>query len=364
LIVAAALAFLVSAVVLRAEDWTTSDGKTYRGITVISHDTLTVTVLYQDGGAAIPLATLPPSIQKKYNFDAKAAAVLKAKEDAEAAALQAKTAALQAKAAADLKAQQDALAEEAADKAKAKAEVLQQQDVSEKKARADFDASEKADVSGQVFIVTKEKDTVNLAQIHVGLYSEDQMEAAIAALTLKAKEGETQVQSDVDAQKAACTKLQNDMDASPKGPNAKESAQKLGDAMEAYKAALLKFYSFRSQGYYISGFPAPIAKAASDADGKFTLKIPKTGSWVIEGDGQGSVDGKSEQFFWLKKVMPDEVVSAEVVLNGDNRSGVYSEGAMLSALDQPTIDDMVAGKLAEISSGSASPFEPAAVKGK
>jgi hypothetical protein len=342
LIVAAALTFLILVPVLHAEDWTTTDGKTYRDITVISHDSLNVTVLDRDGGATLPLANLPASLQKRFNFDAKAAALLQAQDDAKAAAIQAKMAA-------DLKARQEAKAAQDAAKAREEAEAQQQEDAAKAKAKADFDSAAKVNVAGQVFIVTKEKETVNLAQIHVGLFSEDQIDAAIAALTLKAKSAEKELQPALDAQSANCSKLQDEVDAGSSNPNLKDAARKLSDAMDEYKATLLKFYSYRSQAYYISGFPDPIAKADSDTDGKFSLQVPKTGSWVLEGAGQQSVDGKVEQFFWLKEVSPDEVARNQVILNNDNLSGVYSEGSLISALDQPTIDDMVTGKLAAFS---------------
>ncbi len=61
----------------RAEDWTTTDGKTYRGISIVSHDATSVTIMDEDGGATLPLASLPPKLQKKFGYDpVKAAASL------------------------------------------------------------------------------------------------------------------------------------------------------------------------------------------------------------------------------------------------------------------------------------------------
>lgn len=51
-----------------AEDWTTSDGKTYSDVTVIKSDSKSVTILDKDGGARIPLAKLPPDLQKRFNY--------------------------------------------------------------------------------------------------------------------------------------------------------------------------------------------------------------------------------------------------------------------------------------------------------
>lgn len=65
LVLLAALAVLP----LHAEDWTTSDGKTYKDVKVIKVEADCVTVLDSDGGARIDLAKLPVAIQKKLNYD-------------------------------------------------------------------------------------------------------------------------------------------------------------------------------------------------------------------------------------------------------------------------------------------------------
>jgi hypothetical protein len=92
LLLAAALP-VFSATSLWAEDWKTTDGKVYQNVTVIDAQPDAVTILHQDGGALVPLANLPPDIQKRFNYDpvkAKAAAEARARDDAaNARALQA-----------------------------------------------------------------------------------------------------------------------------------------------------------------------------------------------------------------------------------------------------------------------------------
>jgi beta-glucanase (GH16 family) len=53
----------------RAEDWTTTDGKTYRQITVVKVEDDAVTILDDDGGALVPLASLPPDLQQRFHYD-------------------------------------------------------------------------------------------------------------------------------------------------------------------------------------------------------------------------------------------------------------------------------------------------------
>jgi hypothetical protein len=63
-----------SATTIFAEDWTTTDGKKYISVTVIKVEADSVTILDSDGGARVPLATLPPDLQKKFNYDPQKAA--------------------------------------------------------------------------------------------------------------------------------------------------------------------------------------------------------------------------------------------------------------------------------------------------
>ena len=73
---------------LWAEDWTTTDGKVYQNVTVVKSEFDAITILYRDGGALVPLAKLPPDLQKRFNYDpvqAKAAADARAQADAKSA---------------------------------------------------------------------------------------------------------------------------------------------------------------------------------------------------------------------------------------------------------------------------------------
>ena len=52
-----------------AEDWTTTNGKTYRQVTVVKTEDDAVTILDEDGGALVPLSTLPPDLQQRFHYD-------------------------------------------------------------------------------------------------------------------------------------------------------------------------------------------------------------------------------------------------------------------------------------------------------
>jgi len=72
------------------EDWTTTDGKIYKAVKVIKSDAASVTILDSDGGASVPLANLPPDLQKRFNYNAsQAAAVIEEQTEAAQADLNA-----------------------------------------------------------------------------------------------------------------------------------------------------------------------------------------------------------------------------------------------------------------------------------
>lgn len=54
--------------------WTTTTGQTYKRVKVVKMDPQSVTIIHQDGGATIPMDTLPPDLQKLFNYDPAAAA--------------------------------------------------------------------------------------------------------------------------------------------------------------------------------------------------------------------------------------------------------------------------------------------------
>jgi hypothetical protein len=71
-----------------AEDWTTSDGTTYRDVKVVRVEDDAITIIYKEGGALVPIIKLPPPLQRRFDYDpvkAKAAAEVRTKADAESA---------------------------------------------------------------------------------------------------------------------------------------------------------------------------------------------------------------------------------------------------------------------------------------
>ena len=63
--------------------WTTSDGKTYQNVVVNKVEPDTVNITHSLGVAHVPMSTLPPDIQKQFNFDPAVAAAAKSERERE-----------------------------------------------------------------------------------------------------------------------------------------------------------------------------------------------------------------------------------------------------------------------------------------
>ena len=106
---AALLLLLLTSVSTIAEDWSTTDGKKYEGVTVVKIEDDTVTILDKDGGARVPLSTLSVELQKRFNYDPVKAQAAARKHDDEQKLEEQQ---LKSQLAAQAKAKADALAED------------------------------------------------------------------------------------------------------------------------------------------------------------------------------------------------------------------------------------------------------------
>jgi hypothetical protein len=342
---------LLAASLARAEDWKTANGKTYRGVKVLAHTSTTVTILDQDGGATLNLADLPPDIQQKYGFDPKAAAVEKARADAEkakedaaaaevAAAVKAKQ---EAQAAAD-KSARDAAAETIAVAARDLTEDQKEADTSSAKAKTDYAAADKAAIAGQVAIVTREHETIPIAATHVRLYSYDQAHAALELLSAKGGAEQKKLNSTLADERAKCVTAFAAVTAAKAADRA--AAKKKADAaLKDYHDTLAKYFSYSSQPYYADNMPAPLADSVTDAEGKFSMKIPKTGSWVLVAQGQHAAGGGKETCLWIAKIKTEDIARNQAVLNNDNLTG---DDSLMTCPSDSDIASLIQNKIGEL----------------
>ncbi len=158
------------------------------------------------------------------------------------------------------------------------------------------------------------------------------------ALSTKAFTATQNLQPTLDNQKAKCTKLKDAIDTyegDPESDEFKVLAQVFTDSLKIYKGTLAKYYHYYSPAYYSAGLPTPLATAETDANGNFSIQIPKTGSWVMGAYEQGND-------LWLSKVGQHEMERNEVLLSNRNSSSSDSRRSMIKTMDPSAIDEIVA----------------------
>jgi hypothetical protein len=86
--------------------------------------------------------------------------------------------------------------------------------------------------------------------------------------------------------------------------NAAKSAQlqKSSDAEREAKIQLNKLKAdiayYRSPTYYMDKLPTPLASSKTDADGRFTMKLPQ-GKYAIAASATREVLSSTESYYWL-----------------------------------------------------------------
>lgn len=338
--------FVAAWLTLHAENWTTTNGKVYRNVTVLSHTNVSVTILHADGGATINLLLLPPEIQQRFGIDRAAALAAKQQDDAEAAREAAAIQAQKDKAAADEKARLDAIAANQAFHEKDRANDKKQLDASSQKAAADYAAQPKTVVTGRVLFLTSDKQEIDYGGIHVRLFSYEQARAALDMLSDRAGDQQKKLETEIDLEKQ---NYQRDAAMPlPKAGPAHDAAAKIAkDALGLYLGSWHVYYSYASQDYFANGLTGAVADVVTDPAGNFTMPIPATGSWVLVALGRQAPGPDKDGHLWIAKVDPAAVEKKEVVLDNSNLTG---DASLMCVMSDADIDNLIQSKMDEVTS--------------
>jgi hypothetical protein len=103
-----------------------------------------------------------------------------------------------------------------------------------------------------------------------------------------------------DAAKEAIRSAWRGATALGKGATSSTSPFKTLQAEDSLRKEELYYYSDQ---FFFSQLTSPIQAADTDAEGKFTMQVPRTGTWVIAARGQRLVGKeKIESYYWLQPV--------------------------------------------------------------
>ena len=188
-------------------------------------------------------------------------------------------------------------------------------------------ASVPVTVSGQIFIVTKDRENIKLAFAKVAAIHEKEM-----LEHLKKKHGDSieqrehlksKLEAAIQEEEAADTDkevLRIDWLSDSSKTNyenylaAKETLFQKNRSKLDIQKKLIKFTSPES---YMQDMPAPANASKTDADGNFTLTVP-SGKYVIAATANRTVFEDTEQYYWLVRIDASSPVQS-LMLSNDNQ---------------------------------------------
>lgn len=180
------------------------------------------------------------------------------------------------------------------------------------------------EITGQIFVVTQAKANIKLALVAVGAIPQEEFDSF-----LKAKQSERQDQQGQLSSKYNIARTQQDGAMSAKELEITygnySATQKKAVALEVSnkekiaeiaKAVIAEYEAFDKDEFLLEGMPQPKFISKTDADGKFTLKLPK-GKYVIKANSSRAVFGSSETYHWLV-VVDTSNINQPLMLSNDN----------------------------------------------
>lgn len=170
--------------------------------------------------------------------------------------------------------------------------------------------SKETEITGEIFIVTKGADNIKLGAISVRAIPESVIKGHLDGSQTTADRA---FKSSQDYY-SSCGKY----------------AENLGflsvEQLEERQFEMNKCYSRAAEmrdeiaAAYFENLPPALAQTMTDSNGKFTLKIPKTGKYVIAASSARSVLDKTEKYYWLVWAEADGK-QQQIILSNNNMAG-------------------------------------------
>lgn len=192
-------------------------------------------------------------------------------------------------------------------------------------------------IDGQIFVRTQGAETIKLSLVDVRLFD---LKAIAEDVEQKRKAAEPiyeALQPFVKEAEQLEEEAKEAMEAKPAQINGFEAWSKaMGDTwkmrgMAAYPHTAL---------YYFSHLPNPLQTTKTDADGKFTFKVPN-GSYVLAAASDRKAGKETEFYHWMIRVIVD--ADKKVMLANDNLTTTGARDSMISTTetDALTVSAMI-----------------------
>jgi len=182
--------------------------------------------------------------------------------------------------------------------------------------------AKETEISGNVFIVTKESSNIQLGAIEIFAIPEASIKKHIEDLNSASDSAydEYKIKSDY------CTNAEYPMQDYIPHFDGKSPREQCFDGLDELRDNIA--------GVYFVNLPTYTATAQTDSNGQFLIKLPKTGKYAIAAKGTINSDGKVEKYYWLIWVNADGDFKR---INLSNNNTIYS----------PSFDQVLTSKLAK-----------------
>jgi hypothetical protein len=307
------LAILValSASIALADDFKTTNGKEYKNATVICVEPDGIVIEYKSGISRILFIELPQEVQERFGYDA----------------------AKIAEQAAEVQKRQENLKQ-----------IVEQFQAAEQRSKQTYQSATKGTLSGQVFVSTKEGENFKLGAVQVSLFTRGGIDILIEGLKTYADIKIQQLRPSVDAARATYQQAETAERAafgahskSIRNPNFKRAWREAKEA--SYAARDQYFQASRGLSYYYSGdfyfgyLQSPLQTAETDAEGKFVIEVPRTGTFVIAAQARRKILEDTKHYHWLQPVSLEGQQQVTQNLSNSNLTSTTGASSLIHTQD-------------------------------
>ncbi len=104
-------------------------------------------------------------------------------------------------------------------------------------------------------------------------------------------------------------------------------------AQKQYSEINNKLNFYYSGAFYFDFLQSPIQTAETDADGKFVIEAPQTGTFVITAEARRSVGDHTERYYWLQPVSLEGKRQYTQNLSNNNLTSATGTSSLIFTVD-------------------------------
>jgi len=207
-------------------------------------------------------------------------------------------------------------------------------------------------LQGEVFIVTKSAENIRLGLVQVMLFSEKEITNYVAMRNSRVEAERPDFNADIARLDQQISKLEAGVAVSKDAKEKKrefaaeyhqpDADTSLEDSLiEKFQTQILALRQKRDlvvkanenwpgSSHYFKDLPTPLASTITDADGKFSLEIPKQGKFAVAAHASREILSAKEEYYWMAWESLNGKESANLILGNQNLMSSGSSASVVS----------------------------------